>query len=55
MGPQLSGQTSDMIVDKLAKYKNGDTIGTMSNVMWGQASWMTEKDMRDIGNYVETL
>ena len=55
MGPQLSGQTSDMIVEKLALYKNKETIGTMSNVMWGQASWMSDKDMRDIGNYVETL
>ena len=55
MGPQLSGQTSDQIVAKLAKYKAGDTIGNMSNIMWGQASWMTPKDMRDIGNYIETL
>ena len=55
MGPALAGQTSDMIVEKLTIYKNGDTIGTMSNIMWGQASWMSEKDMRDIGNYIETL
>lgn len=55
MGPQLSGQTSDMIVQKLTKYKNKVTIGAMSNIMWGQASWMTNKDMRDIGNYLETL
>jgi len=27
----------------------------MSNVMWGQASWMTAQDMLDIGDYVETL
>ena len=55
MGPALAGQTSDMIVEKLTIYKNGDTIGTMSNIMGGQASWMSEKDMRDIGNYIETL
>ena len=55
MGPRLSGQTSDQIVVKLTKYKNGDTIGTMSNIMWGQAGWMTAQDMRDIGDYVETL
>ncbi|MEK9695255.1 MAG: c-type cytochrome [Candidatus Poseidoniales archaeon] len=55
VGPALAGQTSDMIVDKLAKYKAGEKIGAQSAVMWGQASWMTEQDMRDIGNYVETL
>jgi len=55
VGPALAGQTSDMIVDKLTKYKNGETIGQQSAMMWGQASWMTEQDMRDIGNYVETL
>ena len=55
VGPALAGQTSDMIVDKLAKYKAGEKIGAQSDVMWGQASWMTEQDMRDIGNYVETL
>ena len=55
VGPALAGQTSDMIVDKLTKYKNGENIGNQSAIMWGQASWMTEQDMRDIGNYVETL
>ena len=55
VGPALAGQTSDMIVDKLAKYKAGEKIGAQSAVMWGQASWMTEQDMRDIGNYIETL
>ena len=55
IGPALAGQTSDMIVEKLTKYKNGEKIGAQSAMMWGQASWMTEKDMRDIGNYVETL
>ena len=55
MGPALAGQTNDMIVDKLTQYRNGDTIGTMSNIMWSQSSWMTDKDIRDIANYVETL
>ena len=55
MGPQLSGQSSDMIIDKLTAYKNGETVGNMSNVMWGQASWMTAQDMKSIGDYVETL
>lgn len=55
VGPTLAGQTSDQIVGKLSKYKNGETIGNQSVVMWGQASWMSDKDMRDIGNYVETL
>lgn len=55
VGPALAGQTANMIVNKLTKYKNGETIGSQSAMMWGQASWMTDKDMRDIGNYVETL
>jgi len=55
VGPALAGQTSDMIVEKLTKYKNGEKIGAQSAMMWGQASWMTPQDMRDIGNYVETL
>jgi len=55
VGPTLAGQTSEQIVSKLVKYKNGESIGAQSAMMWGQASWMTEKDMRDIGDYVETL
>jgi len=55
MAPQLYGQSSEAIVDKLTAYKNGETVGSMSNVMWGQASWMTAQDMQDIGDYVETL
>lgn len=55
MGPALAGQSVEAIVDKLTKYRNGDTIGTMSNIMWSQSSWMSDKDIRDIANYVETL
>ena len=55
VGPALAGQTSAQIVESLTKYKNGETIGAQSAMMWGQASWMTAQDMKDIGDYVETL
>jgi cytochrome c553 len=55
MGPRLAGQQSAMIVDKLTAYKNGETVGRQSNVMWGQSSWMTPQDMQDLGDYIATL
>lgn len=55
MGPKLSGQNAETIISKLTAYKNGETLGRQSNVMWGQASWMSSQDMQDIGDYIQTL
>lgn len=55
LGPQLSGQAGADIVDKLTRYKNGDTLGTQSNLMWGQAAALAPADIDNLAAFVETL
>jgi len=53
--PQLSGQSAEDIADKLTRYKNGETIGDSSALMWGVAAGLEDRDIQDIAEYVETL
>jgi cytochrome c553 len=38
VGPKLQGQTKDAIVSMVTQYKNGETRGAQSALMWGQVS-----------------
>ena len=55
VGPQLSGQTVQYIVGRLNQYKNGEKVGSQSNLMWGQAAGLSETDINDLAEYIETL
>ena len=55
VGPQLAGQAATDIADKLLKYKAGETIGSQSSLMWGQAALLSEAEIDNIAAFVETL
>ena len=55
IGPQLAGQPGTDIVDKLLRYKNGETIGNQSSLMWAQAAMLSESDIDNIAAFVESL
>lgn len=55
VGPRLQGQTQDAIVSMLTQYKNGETRGAQSALMWGQSAALSNDDMANIGAFVETL
>ena len=55
VGPQLSGQTVEYIVGRLNQYKNGEKVGSQSNMMWGQAAGLSETDIKDLAEYINTL
>ena len=55
VGPALAGQTVDYIVGRLNQYKNGEKVGSQSNMMWGQAANLSETDIQDLAEYVKTL
>lgn len=55
VGPKLQGQTKDAIVSMLTQYKNGETRGAQSALMWGQSAALSSDDMANIGAFVETL
>tara|TARA_B100000902_G_C27129259_1_gene822734 strand:- start:316 stop:759 length:444 start_codon:yes stop_codon:yes gene_type:complete len=54
VGPALKGQTADTIIMKLTTYKNKGKVGPMSQMMWGQAANLSDKDIETIGKYVES-
>ena len=55
IGPMLSGQSAEYISGRLLAYKAGETVGAQSALMWGQSSMLSESDIQDIAEYVESL
>jgi cytochrome c553 len=54
VGPALAGQSSDYIIEKLTIYRNGGEVGPQSALMWGQASMLSEDDIKTIGEFVQS-
>ena len=55
VGPALAGQTVEYIVGRLNQYKAGEKVGNQSNMMWGQAAGLSDIDINDLAEYIETL
>lgn len=55
IGPMLAGQSVDYIVGRLKAYRNGEQVGAQSALMWGQASGLSDQDIQDLAEYVESL
>ena len=55
VGPALAGKTAEYIVGRLTQYKNGEKVGSQSNLMWGQAGMLSETDITDLADYIATL
>ena len=53
IGPALIGSTS--IVKMLTQYKNGETRGAQSALMWGQAANLSTQDMEDLQAYIDSM
>ena len=53
IGPKLVGSTS--IVKMLTQYKNGETRGAQSALMWGQSANLSIEDMENLQAYIDTL
>lgn len=55
IGPALAGQSGEEIYNKLVQYKNGETRGNQSSLMWSQSAMLSDDDMQNIAAFVETL
>lgn len=55
VGPMLAGQSVDYIVGRLTSYKAGETVGAQSSLMWGQAAGLSDTDIQDLAEYVQSL
>ena len=55
VGPKLAGQDVASIVDKLTRYKAGETLGPQSALMWNQAAQPSDKDLDNIAACIAAL
>lgn len=55
VGPALAGKTAEYIAGRLTQYKNGEKVGSQSNMMWGQAGMLSETDIADLAEYIATM
>ncbi|HLT64236.1 MAG TPA: c-type cytochrome [Pseudohongiella sp.] len=55
MGPQLAGHDASFIIEALTAYKNRETRGAQSAVMFPTASALSAQDIENLAAFVETL
>ncbi len=55
IGPQLASRNSSYVAEALTAYKNGETRGTNSAMMWGVAAALSDADIENLSIFVESL
>lgn len=55
LGPQLAGTPSSDIAAALKLYRNGETRGSQSALMWSQAKEMSDDDIDNLAAYIQTF
>jgi cytochrome c553 len=55
IGPALTGQQVSDIASKLVQYRNGDTRGNQSALMWSQAATLDDAAIEHLAAYIQTL
>lgn len=55
VGPALVGRDTAYLLEALTAYKNNQTRGQQSALMWGQAATMSQSDMENVAAYIITL
>ena len=55
VGPTLAGQAAADIATKLLQYKNGETLGSQSALMWSQAAQLSDQDIDNLAAFIEAL
>jgi cytochrome c553 len=55
VGPAVAGQSASDIVSKLTQYRNGETRGSQSALMWSQAAALDDTAIENLAAYIQTL
>lgn len=55
VGPVLAGRSASDIASMLSQYKQGETRGSQSALMWSQAAQLSAGDIGNLAAYIETL
>ena len=55
VGPQLQGRDAAFVTGALTAYKNRETRGDQSGLMWGVAGPLSDADISNLGEFVSSL
>lgn len=55
IGPMLAGQGASDIATALLQYRNGETRGEQSSLMWSQAAALSDDDIDNLAAYIEAF
>jgi cytochrome c553 len=55
VGPSLAGQSVSDIDSKLVQYRNGETRGSQSALMWSQAAQLDDTAIANLAAYIQSL
>lgn len=55
IGPSFKGRKSDYISTALVQYKNKEERGAQSALMYAQAAALSDKEIKDLSEYITTL
>lgn len=55
IGPQLQGRDAAFVTQALTAYKNGETRGAQSALMWPSAEALSARDIENLAAFVESL
>jgi len=55
VGPRLAGKNATEVAAALQQYRDGETRGGQSSLMWSQAAGLSDDDIANLAAFVETL
>jgi cytochrome c553 len=55
MFPKIAGQSKEYITTALLEYKNRKERGRQSMIMWSQASFLSDRDIDTLGDFISNL
>ena len=55
VGPALAGTAADAVSSALKQYRDGQTRGAQSSLMWSQARELSDTDISNLSAFIESL
>ena len=55
MFPKIAGQSKEYITTALLEYRNRQERGRQSMIMWSQSSFLSDRDIDTLGEFISNL
>ena len=53
--PKIAGQSKEYITTALLEYRNRQERGRQSMIMWSQSSFLSDRDIDTLGEFISNL